>query len=398
MPTSRTTVLQIIPELETGGAELSTIEIADAVVRAGGRAIVLSAGGRMADHLAAVGGELITFDAKTKNPLTMWRNARRIAEIARREDVSLIHARSRAPAWSALVAARRLKLPYVTTYHGAYNEKSKAKNLYNSVMARGDAVIANSKYTADLIKNRYGTPDTRITVIYRGVDVERFNPASVSTERVAALRKSWGIDDNVRIVLHAARLTPWKGQLQVVEAAARLGHHLDDICIALAGDSQGRADYVTEIEKRIAQGGLSGKVRLVGHVDDMPAAFAAAHVAFVGSIEPEAFGRAGAEAQAMGCPVISTNIGAPPETVLAAPRVSRDQRTGWLVPPGDLNAYTQALEDALSLSDEERRAMAARARQHIIANFTATTMQHATLNLYDRLLGTKLVETSGLKP
>lgn len=384
------TVLQIIPELDTGGAELSTIEIAAALVKAGGRSIVLSQGGRMAPHLKNAGGELIPFAAAVKDPLRIYVNSMRIAAIARRETVSLIHARSRAPAWSAFLAARRLKLPFVTTYHGAYNEGSKLKNLYNSVMARSDIVIANSRYTADLVKGRYGTPDSRIRVIYRGVDVDGFDPAQMPAWRVAALRAKWGVDPETRIVLHAARLTAWKGQRQIIEAAARMRDRLQGVVFIMAGDAQGRSGYQAELEQQITRNGLDKVVRLVGHVDDMPAAFAAAHVAFVGSVEPEAFGRAGAEAQAIGCPVISTNIGAPPETVMAPPRVSAGERTGWLVAPGDLAAYEQALNDALSLTPSERAAMAVRARRNILTNFTTASMQRQTLAVYDQLLGTHL--------
>lgn len=386
MGLKRPTILQIIPELETGGAELSAIEIAAAVVRAGGRAIVLSEGGRMADRLAAAGGELFPFPAATKNPMKLIANARAIERIAQKENVDLVHARSRAPAWSALLAARRAKLPFVTTYHGIYNEKGRAKRLYNSVMARGDIVIANSRYTADIVKKRYATPEDRMRVIYRGVDLEAFDPAIVSPERIKKLRDRWGVANDQRVVLHAARLTKWKGQGDVIAAAARVRNKARDCVFILAGDAQGRDDYRDALLKQIARAGVEDIVRLVGHVDDMPAAFAAAHVAIVASIEPEAFGRAAAEAQAMACPVISTNIGAPPETVLAPPRVAATGRTGWLVPPGDIAAYEEALLEALSLGDAAHAATGHRARGHVMAAFSTSEMQRATLAVYDSLL------------
>jgi glycosyltransferase involved in cell wall biosynthesis len=392
MGPKRPTILQIIPELDTGGAELSAIEIASAVVRAGGRAIVLSQGGRMAGRVEAAGGELVAFPAATKNPLRLLANAAAIAAIVRKEGVDLIHARSRAPAWSALAAARRTKLPFVTTYHGVYNEKSRAKSLYNSVMAKGDVVIANSRFTAAIIKSRYATPDDRIRVIYRGVDLAAFDPEVVAPERIAALRRSWGVENRQRVVLHAARLTKWKGQSDVIAAAARLRGRVKDAVFILAGDAQGREDYRDGLLRDIESAGLSGVVRLVGHVDDMPAAFAAAHTTIVASIEPEAFGRAAAEAQALGCPVISTDIGAPPETVLAPPRVAATARTGWLVPPGNLAAYETALLEALSLDDAARLAMGRRARAHVAAAFSTFEMQHATLAVYDGLLKSRLAE------
>ncbi len=222
MAEKRPTILQIIPELDTGGAELSTIEIADAITSAGGRCIVLTEGGRLVQRLRDTGAEVQFFPAAVKNPVRLLWNAHRIANVIRRDGVDLVHARSRAPAWSALIAARRTGVPFVTTYHGAYSEKSDAKRLYNSVMARGDAVIANSHYTSDLIRMRYGTPRNKLHVIYRGVDGRLFDPVNVAPERVAAVRRRWGIDDKRRVVLHAARLTTWKGQKVVIEAAALL--------------------------------------------------------------------------------------------------------------------------------------------------------------------------------
>jgi glycosyltransferase involved in cell wall biosynthesis len=390
MGLQRPTVLQIIPELDTGGAELSAIEIAAAVTRGGGRAIVLSEGGRMADRVAASGGELLLFPAATKNPLKLAMNAAAIERIARKEAVDLIHARSRAPAWSAFAAARRTNRPFVTTYHGIYNEKGRAKKLYNSVMARGDIVIANSRYTADIIKKRYATPEASIRVVYRGVDLDAFDPATIAAERIENLRRHWGVHDKQRVVLHAARLTRWKGQTDVIAAAARIRDRASDCVFILAGDAQGRDDYRDTLKKQIADAGVSDIVRLVGHVDDMPAAFAAAHTAIVASIEPEAFGRAAAEAQAMKCPVISTDIGAPPETVLAPPRVPREARTGWLVPPGDLRAYEVALMEALSLDETQRTTIGRRAREHVAKAFSTFEMQRATLAVYDSLLKTRM--------
>jgi glycosyltransferase involved in cell wall biosynthesis len=387
---SRPTILQIVPHLDTGGAELSAVEIAQAVVRAGGRALVLAeAGGRLAPRVTAAGGELVAFPAATKNPIRMLANARAIARI---EGVDLIHARSRAPAWSALAAARRTRVPFVTTYHGAYGETNAAKRLYNGVMARGDVVIANSGYTADLIAQRYGTSRQRIAVIHRGVDTRRFDPATIEVSRVTALRARWGVDDATRVVLQMARLTGWKGQGVLIEAAAQLkaAGKLQGTVVVLAGDAQGRTTYLETLRAQVAQAGLEGHVRFAGHVEDVAAAFLAAHVAVVASTEPEAFGRAAIEAAAMGCPVIATAIGAPPETVLAEPAVEENVATGWLVPPGHAGALASRLAGALALAGVERAAMGSRARTHVLAQFTVEAMQRRTLEVYDRLLGTTL--------
>ena len=312
------TILQIIPHLDTGGAEMATVEICDAVTRAGGRALVFTEGGRMAGDVEQAGGIIAPFSAATKNPARIAINGLKLARVIRERGVDLIHARSRAPAWSALIAARRTGLPFVTTYHGSYGEGAPFKRLYNSVMARGQIVIANSNYTAKLVRERHGTPENRIRVIPRGVDLQAFDPDAVSRARIQKLRRQWGVDARDKVVLHAARLTGWKGQRHVIDAAGALAREGlgEQVVFILAGDPQGRESYAASLEFQIRALGLDRQVRLVGHCADMPAAFAAAHVALVASTEPEAFGRASAEAQAMECPVIVTNQGASPETLL----------------------------------------------------------------------------------
>lgn len=392
MAGKRPTILQIIPELDTGGAELSAVEIADAIVRAGGRALVLSEGGRLAPRITAAGGEFVPFPAATKNPLRLLWNAHAIRRMIAAEGVDLVHARSRAPAWSALIAARRAGKPFVTTYHGAYNEKTRLKRAYNAVMAKGDVVIANSAYTKRLIETRYATPPERIRVIYRGVDGTTFDPALIADQRKAALRASWGAGPATRIVLQPARLTAWKGQSTLIEAARRLERdgRLHDTLIVLAGDAQGRDAYRQRLEREIADAGLEGKVILPGHVTDMPAALAVASLAVVASIEPEAFGRVATEAQVMGCPVIATDIGAPPETVAAPPRAAPSEATGWLVPPGDAERLAAAMAEALALSPEAAVAMHSRSRARVLQHFSLEQMRLETLDVYDGLLGTRL--------
>lgn len=391
MAMDRTTILQIIPHLDTGGAERSTIEMAAAITAAGGRALVASEGGRMEPELEAAGGELIRLPVATKNPLRIRANAGLLAELVTRHDVRLLHARSRAPAWSAWLAARRAGVPFITTYHGAYGERGPVKRFYNGVMVRGPLVIANSQYTADLIHARYGTPTEKIRVIPRGVDPV-FEPERISQDRVDALRAAWGLAPGAPVVLLAARLTRWKGQLVLIEAAQRLARagRLGDAVVILAGDHQGRDDYRAELAAAIVAGGLDDRIRLVGHVSDMPAAFAASHVTVVASTEAEAFGRSAAEAQAVGCPVIATRLGAPQETVLAAPGHPMDAATGWLVEPGDAVGLADRLAEALAMDPLARQQIGARARAHIWRNFTSERMKSATLRVYDELLGTGL--------
>ncbi|MDA7949319.1 MAG: glycosyltransferase family 4 protein [Hyphomicrobiaceae bacterium] len=387
------TILQIIPRLDTGGAELATLEISEAVIRAGGRAFVLSEGGRLAGDIERAGGHLFPFPAATKNPLRIIFNGFRLARFVRERGVDVIHARSRAPAWSGLIAGWLTGVPFITTYHGAYGNRGPLKPLYNSVMARGHCVIANSRFTGQLVHERHGTPMDRIRVIPRGVDLQKFDPENVSAERVASLRKAWGVGDGDKVVLQAARLTGWKGQHDVIEAAARLfrSDAGGKAVFVMVGDAQGRDDYVAGLERRISQYDLQRKVIIAGHCDDIAAAFAAAHVAVIASTEPEAFGRTSVEAQAMGCPVIVTRQGASPETLLTAARDGADKATGWIVPVSAPNALANAIAEALTLSARERREMGARARTHVAGLFSSENMKRQTLAVYDECLRSALV-------
>lgn len=388
---AKRTVLQIIPELETGGAERTAVDIAAALAARGDRAIVLSEGGGLVAELEAAGGEHVAFPARTKNPLALIANAFRLASMIRRERVDLIHARSRAPAWSALWAARMTGIPFVTTYHGLYGQKSRAKSFYNSVMARGDIVIANSYYTADIIAKRHAFAANRIEVVHRGSDLEAFSESAKNEARGKKLLAAWGVDENSRIILNVARLTWWKGQRVLVDALAALaGDGACDWTAILAGSDQGREAYRRELEERIRDAGLDGRVKLVGHCADIPAVHAVADIAVVASTEPEAFGRAAVEAQASGVPVIATDLGAAPETVLAPPEVTEEERTGYRVPPGDAASLAEALRKALALAPGERKALARRAAAHVAANFSRQAMCRTTLALYDRLAGRAL--------
>jgi glycosyltransferase involved in cell wall biosynthesis len=388
------TILQVVPRLDTGGSEQATIEIAEALIQAGAKALVATAGGRMASAVTQAGGEVITLPVASKNPFTILANTKRLERLITERNVALVHARSRAPAWSAYLAARRTGRPFVTTYHGAYGSTlGPIKAAYNGVMGRGDRVIANSLYTANLIAERHPFKREHIRPIYRGIDEAAFDPLAVPRGPVAKLRDRWGVSPDTKVVLQAARLTGLKGHRQTIEAAAALAREgaLDDAVIIFAGDAPGKAAYRQELIALITRHGLADKVRLVGHCQDMPAAFLAAHVAIVPSLVPETFGRTSVEAQAMGCPVILSEIGALPETLVTS---SQDEArfTGWLVPPGDTAALAGAIRAALALSPEERAAIGARASARASAEFALSQMQMKTLAVYDELLGTHLAE------
>jgi len=386
-PLSGKTILQIIPMLDAGGAERTTIDIAEGIAQAGARSLVATEGGRLVGELQAKGGLWIPFPAATKNPLAMALNVGRLAQILKAEKVDLVHARSRAPAWVALAACRLTGTGFMTTYHGAYSGLSAPKLLYNSVMARGEVVIANSHFTAERIQAQFRMNPTCLRVIHRGTNFETFSPDRVSPARIEKIRRGWLVAPEERVVLLAGRLTPWKGQMVLIRAAQVLRERgYRDLVFILAGDPQGRDGYVREIDQLISGNQLGGVVRRVGHVSDMPAALAASALVAVPSTAPEAFGRVAVEAQAMGVPVVVSNLGAVPETVLAPPQVRPDQRTGWRVAPDNPEELADAIAEAIDLMPSTFQELADRARAHVMARFSLERMVSETLDCYSALL------------
>ncbi len=372
-------VVQVTPELNAGGVERTTIDIAAAIVQSGGRCLVASEGGRLDPELERVGGELRPGPYASKNPFVIRANAARLARLAKDEDMAILHARSRAPAWSALWAARRLGLPFVTTYHGTYTAKTPAKRLYNSVMARGDRVIANSHFIADHIRAEHGLDGERVVVIPRGVDVDALAKEAVSPDRVAAARSAWGVAEGAPIVLLPGRLTRWKGQTVALDAFAQIANAHPGAVLVLVGDDQGRTAYREELEAQAAGLGLAERVRIPGHWADMPAAYAAAALALCPSIEPEAFGRVPAEAQAASRPVVVTDHGGARETVV-------DGETGVKVPVADAGALGRAIAQILQADEEKRVAMGAAGRARALKLYAVKAMQASTLAVYDALM------------
>lgn len=376
------TLLQVIPDLDIGGAEQTTLDVAAAVVAAGGRSIVASRGGRMTPALTRQGSAFVSMPVHTKNPLIAALNARALARLIRKEKVSLVHVRSRAPAFSALAAARAAGVPLVATYHGVYNARSGLKRWYNSVMTRGAAVIANSEYTRRHVLAQHAVDPDKVIAIPRGIDLVRFDPSAVDPARVAALRAAWGVaddDERTRILL-AARLTRWKGQGLMIEAAARLKEQgREDFLILMAGIDQGRTGYRAELEAAIAAAGLEAQVKLVGHGADMPAAYLLADIAAAPSLDPEAFGRTAVEPQAMGRPVLAADHGATRETV--DPGV-----TGWLAPPGDAQAWADAIAQAIDVGPQHRARMGKEGQARVRARYSVKAMCDATLAVYAQVM------------
>ena len=370
-------VLQVLPALNLGGVERGTVEIAEAIAGAGWRAVVASSGGPLVAGIERVGAEHVTLPLDSKNPLTMWRNASRLHRLIRERNITIVHARSRAPAWSARYAARRGGARFMTTFHGFYSARTGLKRRYNAVMTRGERVIAVSAFIADHVAGVYGIPGSRLRTIPRGIDPEVFDPARVSAGRVGRLREAWLQDRDGPVVMLPGRLSRWKGHETAVEAMARLDRP-EVRCLFVGADGV-EGGYGADVRKAIDEAGLAGRVRFVGVCDDMPAAYLLADVVLVASTEPESFGRVAVEAQAMGRPLVAAEHGSTRETVV-------DGETGWLVPPGDAGALADAIAGALDLAPDRRRAMAEAATRHVRARFTLDTMRRDTLAVYAELL------------
>jgi len=372
------TVLQVLPSLgASGGVERGTVEIAQAIVESGGRALVASAGGPLEHELHRVGAEHITLPLASKNPFTLYSNIGRLAQIIEDAGVDVVHARSRAPAWSAYFAAKRMKRPFVTTFHGTYSLGGALKRRYNAIMTRGNRVIAISSFIAGHIRRYYGVPANKIRIIHRGVDLYRFDPNRVSAERVVALANAWRLTDGYPVVMLPGRLTRWKGQTVFIEAMAKLDRR--DIRCLLVGGDQGREEYRKELEQLVERHGLGEVVRIVDHCDDMPAAYMLTDLVVSASTDPEAFGRIIVEAQALGRPVVASDHGGAKETVV-------EGKTGWLVPPGDSEALAAAVEKALALSNEARAELSDKAISNVRENFTKDAMCVKTLDVYNEVL------------
>jgi glycosyltransferase involved in cell wall biosynthesis len=369
-------VLQIVPSLVSGGAERGTVEVAAALVAAGWTSYVASAGGPLERDLARVGASHLKLPLASKNPLVMWRNRAALLRAIRRHGIDIVHARSRAPAWSAWSATTIAGRHFVTTFHNAYGAGSGLKLRYNSVMAKGERVIAISDFVAKHAAGVYGVGADRLRTIPRGVDLDIFDPSRVGGQRIAGLARQWRLPDGTPVVMLPGRLTRWKGALDLVAAIALLGRR--DICCVLAGAEQHRG-FRREVERMIERHGLGALFRFAEDCRDMPAAYMLADVVVSASRNPEGFGRVAVEAQAMGRPVVATGHGGSRETIVPG-------TTGWLVPPCDPPALAAAIGAALGLAPAERAALARRAADHVAANFTREAMCARTIVVYEELL------------
>lgn len=371
-------LLQVVPALNAGGVERGAVDIAKAAAKAGFKSIIASYGGMLEKRFKGNEVEHIYLPLHSKNPFRIYRNIAELKAIIVAYDVDIVHARSRAPAWSAYFAAKATKRHFITTFHGIYSSKFPFKKIYNSIMTKGEKVIAVSKFVAQHIKENYRVPESKIEVIYRGVDMNYFDPARVDSERINKLKERWRITEKRPIIFMPGRITRWKGQDFLLRALTRLAVEAKYYCI-IAGDSHGHQSYLRELMEIVTKHNLEKNVRIVDSVDDIAAAYKMADVVVSASLRPEAFGRIAVEAQAMGKPVVATDIGGSKETIIR-------NVTGRLVDDRLTAEMAEGIQKGISLSPEEKIDLAIKTRAHIQENFSLALMCARTISLYRNIL------------
>jgi len=381
------TILQIVPALRDDAAGHAAIDVAVTLLQAGARAVVAGDDGPLVGELRAIGGEFLPMVNDTIDPFRIRRNARVIASLIAGQRIDVVHAQSAGAAWSALQATRRQPVFLVTSFGDRLTGDSWPQHLYRASLARGGRVIAPSSYVSLAMIERYKIPPARITVVPRAVDTAAFNPAAITSDRIAAMRRMWGVLPHVRVVLISGRVAPWNGQMSAIDAARLLVAGGDrNIAFVFAGEDRSNLRYARALRRRAQVHGIDTLCRFIGHCPDMPAALAAADVVVVPALQPPLTGRAVAEAQAVGRPVVTTAIGMLPENLLAPPRMRDELRTGWVVRPGNVGDLAGAVRAALALNTTAYEALGARARQFAEFMFAPQSVAEATREVYTSVL------------
>lgn len=381
------TILQLVPALRDDPAGQAAVDVALTLLQSGARAIVAGEDGPLVGELRAFGGEWLPMQTDTVNPLRIASNSRQMQKFIAGERIDIVHAQCAAAAWSALSATDRMPVFLVTSFPDRLMTAAWPRRLFQSSLARGDRVIAPTSYISRAMIERYKIPSDRITVVPRSLDTAKFSPAAVNVERVAALRRAWGVLPQMRVVLIPGRIAPWNGQLSMIDAARLMVAGGDrNIAFIFVGEDRGQVRYRVALKRRAKEHGIDTLIRLVGHHADMPTALAAADVVVIPSQRPPLSGRAAVEAQALGRPVVATSVGALPESLLCPPRMRDELRTGWLVRPGNVGELARATTAALALDLTAHEALGARARQFAEFMFSPQSVAEAIRDVYTSLL------------
>ncbi len=376
-------ILQIIPNMEIGGAERTVLEITSFLKDTEFSSLVLTSGGKLIGELEKENIEVIKLKIDKKNPYSILKNFFLFIKIFREKKINLVHVRSRAPAWSAIFAAKKIGIPVLTTWHGHVSNSSFIKKIYNSIMLKGDAVIANSAYTAERISKIYNIDLNKIDIISRGVNVESFERSKFSNTEISNIKKMWSVDDNKIIILFPARLTRWKGHLVTIEAINLLKKEkfFDQVIFLFAGEKAGAENYIKKLNSLITKFKLQENIKLVERIENMPLAYHASDIVLSPSIEPEPFGRIPIEAQAAGKTIIASDHGAVKDTIK-----NGNNFTGFKVKPNDPQALSIAIKQSIIMDKKDLTKMHERAISNVKNNFSLENMCKKTLEVYKRLL------------
>jgi glycosyltransferase involved in cell wall biosynthesis len=383
-PLAGAAVLQLVPDLEVNSTAQTAIDIAAALDAVGARALIACEGGRMTGELQAKGGIFVPFPSRSKNPLAMALNARRLARLIATERADIVHVHSRALAWVAYGATHMTQTPLVTSFQSGGRGANPITLRYNSILARGDAVLADSRFSAELARRLHTPAAAKIRVVRQGVDCRIFAPDTVAPARVQDVRRRWKVAPHEQIVLLMAQTSHASAPKLLIQAARLLTRSgLAGVKFILACDGKGGA-ITRGIDRAIASEGLQGIMYRVVN-SDMPAAYLAASVVVVLPSGAQPACDAAIQAQAMGTLVIAANIGAAPETILAPPVVGESARTGFLIKPGDAVALAVAIAHVLSLGASAAGKLSSRARTHVEMRFSTEHSCAETLEAYAAL-------------
>ena len=381
---SKIKILQVIPKLGYGGAETGCFDLAHYLHEHNCKSYIVTSGGPLLKYINKKKVKIIRLPVQSKNPILIFLNSILLTLIIFFLNVDIVHARSRAPAWSCLIATKLTRRKFVTTFHGTYNFKSDLKKWYNSVMVRSDLIIAGSNFIFSHIKENYSkylSNKKKFLVIFRGINTDYFNPKKIKESDKNLLKKKWNITDEKKIILLPGRLTEWKGQEMFIEAISLLKKNLSELefIAVILGSDQGRKIYKKKLIRLVEQHRLSGNVIFVDHLELMPIAYEISTVIVSSSIEPEAFGRVSVEAQSMEKPIVASNIGGSNETII-------NDKTGFLFKAGDSKNLSEKLKEVLNLSELTLNGIGAEGRKNIIAKFNVEKMCNTTYSEYKKLI------------
>ena len=381
---SKIKILQVIPKLGYGGAETGCFDLAHYLHEHNCKSYIVTSGGPLLKYINKKKVKILRLPVQSKNPILIFLNSILLTLIIFFLNVDIVHARSRAPAWSCLIATKLTRRKFVTTFHGTYNFKSDLKKWYNSVMVRSDLIIAGSNFIFSHIKENYSkylSNKKKFLVIFRGINTDYFNSKKIKESDKNLLKKKWNITDEKKIILLPGRLTEWKGQEMFIEAISLLKKNLSELefIAVILGSDQGRKIYKKKLIRLVEQHRLSGNVIFVDHLELMPIAYEISTVIVSSSIEPEAFGRVSVEAQSMEKPIVASNIGGSNETII-------NDKTGFLFKSGDSKNLSEKLKEVLNLSELTLNGIGAEGRKNIIAKFNVEKMCNTTYSEYKKLI------------